>query len=320
MQIISSLRPTFPPPHPARPKLLVVDDEPLNIQVMYQAFSADYQVFMATSGEQALAICRANPPDLILMDIVMSGMDGMEVCARLKADEKTNFIPVIFVTSQTGTHQITQALEPGAVDFISKPVNTAVLRARVKTHLATKFQADFLRALALMDPLTGVFNIRDFEQRLDSEWSRSLRVRSPLSLLILEIDEFEAYSEAGGALAADNGLKQVANILQAHLRRPADMVARYGHSVFACIAPETHCRDALVIANRLLQALRDQAAPSDPSSGMPALSLSAGLATRIEDTTGQAADLFLAAEQQLRLAQSQGGDQVCSQIMPPHTM
>jgi CheY-like chemotaxis protein len=124
-------------------RLLVVDDQPINIQVMYQAFGSDYQVFMATSGEQALTICNNNPPDLILLDIVMPGMDGFEVCKRLKSDEATSHIPIIFVTAHTDAAQETRGLSLGAVDFIAKPVSPPIVLARVRTHLALKATADF---------------------------------------------------------------------------------------------------------------------------------------------------------------------------------
>ena len=147
-----------------KPKLLVVDDQPINIQVMYRCFAGDYQVFMATNGEQALALCKSNPPDLILLDVVMPGVDGYEVCKQLKADSSTQHIPVIFVTAHTDPAQETHGLNLGAVDFIAKPVNPDVVRARVKTHLTLKFQSDLLRRLVFLDGLTGVFNRRYFDQ------------------------------------------------------------------------------------------------------------------------------------------------------------
>ena len=143
-----------------KPKLLVVDDQPINIQVMHQIFADDYQVFMATSGAQALHICQVNPPDLVLLDVVMPQMDGFAVCSWLQAQEETRNIPVIFVTAHNDPAQETHGLSLGAVDFIAKPVNPAVVRARVKTHLTLKFQSDLLRQLVFMDGLTGVFNRR----------------------------------------------------------------------------------------------------------------------------------------------------------------
>ena len=102
-----------------KPRLLVVDDQPINIQVMYQAFAGDYQVFMATNGEQALAICKNNPPDLVLLDVVMPGMDGFEV-ALAEGRRATSHIPVIFVTAHNDASEEAHGLSVGAVDFIAK--------------------------------------------------------------------------------------------------------------------------------------------------------------------------------------------------------
>ena len=130
-----------------RPRLLVVDDQAFNIQILHHIFVDDHDVFMATNGKQALKLCQNNPPDLILLDVVMPDMDGHEVCRRLKADPQTREIPVIFVTGQHDPSEETIGLELGAVDFISKPANPAVVRARVKTHLKLKFQNDVLEQI-----------------------------------------------------------------------------------------------------------------------------------------------------------------------------
>jgi signal transduction histidine kinase/FixJ family two-component response regulator/HPt (histidine-containing phosphotransfer) domain-containing protein len=118
-----------------RATLLIVDDQPLNIEVLYRALSDSYQVLMATGGAQALAMCCESPPDLVLLDVVMPGMDGHEVCARLKADPATRGIPVIFVTSHDDPMQEAHALELGAADFLAKPISPAVVRARVRCHV-----------------------------------------------------------------------------------------------------------------------------------------------------------------------------------------
>ncbi|MFZ6674683.1 response regulator [Undibacterium sp. Xuan67W] len=127
---------------PKRFRLLVVDDQPINIQVIYQIFSVDHDVFMATTGEQALLFCQDTPPDLILLDVLMPDMSGIEVCRRIKANPLTADIPVIFVTGQSNPEEEAIGLSAGGVDFISKPVNALAVRARVKTHLMLKFQAE----------------------------------------------------------------------------------------------------------------------------------------------------------------------------------
>ena len=119
---------------PRKPTLLVVDDQAFNIQILYQIFKADHEVFMATDGAQALALCAERNPDLILLDVVMPGMDGHEVCRQLKANPRTQDIPVIFVTGHNNPEEESLGLQLGAVDFISKPVNASVVRARVHSQ------------------------------------------------------------------------------------------------------------------------------------------------------------------------------------------
>lgn len=120
---------------PRKPILLVVDDQPSNIQVLHQIFKADCEVYMASSGEQALAFCATQLPDLILLDVVMPGIDGHQVCTELKSNPRTRDIPVIFVTGHSNPEDETEGLRLGAVDFISKPVNASVVRARVHMQL-----------------------------------------------------------------------------------------------------------------------------------------------------------------------------------------
>jgi len=127
-----------------RPTVLVVDDQPINIRILFEALSSGYQVLTAAGGAQALQVCLSQRPDLVLLDVVMPGIDGHEVCRQLKADPLTRDIPVIFVTIQGDAHQETLGLELGAVDFITKPVVGAVVRSRVRTHLG------FARSKALL--------------------------------------------------------------------------------------------------------------------------------------------------------------------------
>jgi len=159
-----------------RPRLLVVDDQRANIQALCQAFQADHKLQMATSGEQALALCRSQPPDLILLDVVMPGMDGFEVCRQLKADDATQDIPVIFVTGLHDEEDETRGLDVGGADFISKPINPRIVRARVKTQLTMKRQSDLLRQWVYIDGLTGVCNRRCFDEHLQREWASAMRV------------------------------------------------------------------------------------------------------------------------------------------------
>jgi putative two-component system response regulator len=131
---------------PDRAVILAVDDTPDNLAVLSSLLKDDYRVKVASNGEKALRIAAADtPPDMILLDIMMPGLDGYEVCQRLKADPKTQHIPVIFLTAKTELDAEKKGLELGAVDYITKPISPPIVLARVKTHLKLKATADFLR-------------------------------------------------------------------------------------------------------------------------------------------------------------------------------
>lgn len=298
-----------------KPKLLLVDDQPINIQMMYRCFAGKYQVFMATSGEQAMSLCESNPPDLILLDVVMPGLDGFEVCKRLKADQSTQHIPVIFVTAHTDPTQETYGLSLGAVDFIAKPVNPDVVRARVKTHLTLKFQSDLLRKLVFLDGLTSAFNRRYFDQQICTEWARAARSNTPLSLILLDVDFFKRYNDSYGHQAGDDALRVVASALKSCLRRPADLVARYGGEEFACILPETSYQDALAIADELEHHIRALAIPHKSSEVADVVTISLGLASRVGSSESDVQDLIALADNLLYQAKHSGRGRVCSSVL-----
>ena len=124
------------PAHDQRPRLLLVDDEPTNLQVLRHILQADYRLLFATDGERALQVAREQRPDLVLLDIMMPNMDGYAVCCALKADAATASIPVIFITALDDSQDETAGFDVGGVDYLTKPVSPPVVRARVRTHLS----------------------------------------------------------------------------------------------------------------------------------------------------------------------------------------
>ena len=140
-------------------RILLVDDSPINLKLLGNLLRGMGELFVATNGEMALQVAHDKLPDLILLDVEMPGKNGYEVCHELKQDPLLCEAAVIFVTShQSMDHEI-RALEAGAVDFITKPLNPPVVRARVNTHLTLKQQSDKLRQMANIDGMTGISDI-----------------------------------------------------------------------------------------------------------------------------------------------------------------
>ena len=305
-------------PTPARrPRLLVVDDQPVNIQALYQAFAADHQVLMATTGAQALALCASQQPDLVLLDVVMPGMDGHEVCRQLKSDPATRDIPVIFVTAHNDEAAETQGLDLGAVDFISKPINPKIVRARVRTHLTLKAQADLLRQWVYIDGLTGVYNRRHFDERLAAEWARAMRNSAALSVVLIDVDLFKRYNDRYGHQAGDDCLRRVAAALKAGIRRPGDLAARYGGEEFVCLLPDTDLPGALILARQLGAAVQALQIAHDASAVANVVTVSLGVGSKAGTAQGSAAALLRAADAQLYRAKAEGRNRACGAELGP---
>lgn len=294
------------------PRLLLVDDQPLNIQALHQVFAADCQVLMATAGEPALALAREQQPDLMLLDVQMPGMDGFEVCSRMRAEARLAHIPVIFVTAHQDAESETRALAGGAVDFISKPFNPAVVRARVRTHLTLKLQSDLLRQLAFIDGLTGLHNRRFFDERFEAELQRARRNGTPLALLLADVDFFKLYNDHYGHLAGDDALRGVAVALRTVLKRPGDLVCRFGGEEFAILLPETDMAGAQRVSEQLGEAMRALGC-AHALSAVPGglLSLSLGGAVCVPGARHDCPGLLALADAQLYAAKAQGRARAC---------
>lgn len=298
-----------------RPRLLVVDDQPANVQALYRLFSADHQVLMATTGEQGLRVCVEQQPDLVLLDVVMPGMDGYQVCAMLRADPATRDIPVIFVTGETDDDAQTRGLEAGAVDFIFKPIKPLIVRARARTHLTLKAQSDLLRDWVYIDGLTRIANRRFFEERAAAEWARAVRQGSPMAALMIDVDHFKAFNDAQGHLAGDECLKRVASELKAVLKRPTDLLARYGGEEFVCLLPDTDLDGAMGVAAHMRSALERAAIPHGTSPVSPFVTVSIGACIKPGEVVASIGALLREADAQLYIAKSRGRDRACGGVL-----
>jgi two-component system cell cycle response regulator len=253
-------------------RILVVDDHEDNIELLRARLEArGYEVFGASDGQSALDQVEQLAPDLILLDVMMPKMDGMEVVRRLKANKSLPFIPVIMQTALDSTENKVEGLDAGADDYITKPINFAELEARVNSLLRIqKLQADLaatnvelaaskqqlseandkLRRISLTDGLTGIDNRRCLEDRLHEMWQHSLRLHEPIALIMCDIDKFKSVNDTFGHQAGDSVLKEIAKLLKDEARE-IDRVGRYGGEEFLLILPGTVLDAAVTFAERL---------------------------------------------------------------------
>ncbi|NMH64004.1 diguanylate cyclase [Shewanella salipaludis] len=300
----------------AKGKILIVDDQLINIKILHRLLHTDYELFMANSGEQAIALCREVRPDLLLLDIEMPDMNGYEVCLQLKSDPATAGIVVVFVTAHLDEAMEVRGFQMGAVDFIHKPVNPVITRARVRNQLMLKRQSDQLRAIALTDGLTGIPNRRKFDLDYPDYWGQSRRELQPISLLLLDIDYFKRYNDTYGHQAGDECLRRVAQTIGVGANRPHDLVARYGGEEFICVLPRTDLLGAERVAQHLVQAIRSLAIPHRDSDVAEHVTISVGVASCIPQADAVPETLLALADDALYRAKHKGRNRTSSMDAP----
>ncbi len=307
--------------------ILVVDDDPITIQLLGHILSDLGTLRFATSGEDAVRLARESSPDLMLLDLKMPGMSGLRVCAAFKADPALADVPVLVVTSHAGAELEGILREMGAADFIAKPFDAPLIRARVETHLRGKRMNDERRSIDLTDVQTGAASRRRFDEALEQEWSRARRAGTSLALLMVGVDHFQSFDERYGGPGGEACLQSVAQALKRVSRRPADLVGRYGSDAFVVLLPHTPRGGAEHVAHEVLAAVVALGIAHDPSSVVPSITVSVGVACYDEpsgrgippsgnsrhDVQPQAPcsaiDLVRAADQALASAKHAGGNQ-----------
>jgi diguanylate cyclase (GGDEF)-like protein len=269
--------------------ILIVDDDVTSISMLAQLLESEFDVVFAKSGAQAVELIPEVRPDLILLDVVMPDMDGYSLCTQLKSDIGTASIPIIFITGLQESEAESHGLELGAADYIIKPFNPNVVRARVRNNVELKQARDRLLALAATDGMTGLFNRRAFDVALEREYKRLARMHAPLSLIMLDVDFFKAYNDCYGHVAGDDCLRKIASELSAAMHRPADFVARYGGEEFVCILPETGLSGGIEVVERIQAGIGRLAIPHSGSLVAPTVTVSFGVATGVcvQDLDGE---------------------------------
>ena len=303
-------------------RILVVDDHEDNVEVLRARLEArGYDVRGAMSGQEALDTVAGWWPDLVLLDVMMPDMDGLEVVRRLKADRSLPFIPVIMQTALDSTERMVAGLEAGADDYVTKPINFAELEARVRSLLRIKkLQQDLgererelsqmndkLMHISLTDGLTGVDNRRALEQRLHEMFEHSLRLHEPVACVMCDIDHFKKVNDTYGHAAGDEVLKQFAEILS-HEAREIDRVGRYGGEEFLLLLPGTVLDAAVTFAERVRQ--RVEAHTFSFEGGTLTKTVSLGVASWPHPRINGREEMLKAADDALYVAKEMGRNKV----------
>jgi diguanylate cyclase (GGDEF)-like protein len=252
-----------------RPHILLVDDREENRELLEAILEGEgMRVTSATHGEEGLRLAVADPPDTILLDVAMPGLDGFEVCRRLQDRSETAFVPILFVTAQVlDKESVCKGLSEGAIDYITKPFDPDELTARVRNALRLKEQNDRLRLMALTDPLTGLGNRHIINGRLKSSLARWRRRGEPFGLMIVDIDHFKAVNDTYGHEAGDQVLQRLGALFR-DMARAEDSVGRLGGEEFVILVDHAHRLEAVHAAERLRRRVSMLTVPLDDQIGI----------------------------------------------------
>lgn len=295
-------------------RILVIDDLELTRGLVNKILSErGYEVIEAADGLEGLRKAHEEKPDLIILDVVMPRIDGIETCRMLTSGADTQDIPVVMLTSRTSSSDVKEGMEAGAVDYIKKPFDEVELLARVGSAIKIKDFKDQISVLksklseiTTTDDLTGLKNAGFFWEYFNREVSKFNRIKKPLSIIIFDVDDFKNINDTFGHLAGDRVLQNVADILRGNIRQ-YDLVARYGGEEFVIILVDTDEQEAYEMEEKLRHAVESQKFMEEKKPFY--LSVSAGVATLNENTPEdmhRAIAIFEWADQALYRAKESG--------------
>lgn len=315
-------------------KILLVDDSvSLRRSLSVQLKAQGHDVVEAADAKEALLAFASFRPDLVLLDVVMPGADGYSVARHIREIEAGQWTPIIFLSAKDSETDLWQGIESGGDDYLTKPVSPVVLAAKLRAMQrlramgrrnleiseALRHANAQLRHLSQTDELTGLYNRRGFDEYLLIELRAAQRDKTPLTLMMCDVDFFKPYNDALGHVQGDACLQRMGSILRSVCLRPRDHAARYGGEEFALILPHTPKSGAMTYARGLQAVLRSAHLPhpNSPLSGQ--LTLSGGITTCIPDDAATTESLILRADEALYAAKALGRNRFFSFEMQADT-
>lgn len=236
-------------------KILIIDDSPVQAERLRSILQDDYTIMLANTAEMGLRYAREGSYSLILLDVVMPEMDGFVLLKKLQEEVITQHTPVILITSLNDVENEEHGLTLGAVDYITKPYHPPIVRARVNTHIKLYLYRQQLEQRAMIDPMTGVANRRGYDSCYYKRWQDAVRLKTPISLCMMDIDKFKVYNDTFGHPAGDKVIRAVAGVATDYLRRSTDFFARYGGEEFVAIIQGSGAQEAFTQLTQLRKAV-----------------------------------------------------------------
>ena len=246
-------------------KILIVDDSMVQATQLMAILADEYDVTIAQTAEEGLRHVSSESYSLILLDVVMPGMDGFTLLKKLQEEIITQSIPVILITSLSDVEHEQYGLVLGAVDYISKPFNPLIVRARVNTHIKLYDYRREVELQSMTDQLTGIANRRRYEGYSLEKWHEAIRLKIPFSICMFDIDHFKRYNDTFGHPAGDKVIAAVARTVASRLHRTTDFFARYGGEEFVAISMGDPGEKIFRYLNKIRQAVEDLRIAHDPS-------------------------------------------------------
>jgi diguanylate cyclase (GGDEF)-like protein len=298
-------------------RILVVDDEPISRLVVQAAVDQlGHEWTAAEDGEAAWRCFSQDKPDVLNTDLMMPGVDGLELCRRVRANAQTSYTYIILVTVLSDRQDIVRGMDAGADDYLVKPLQLFDLQARlIAAQRVTDLHAELdrhraqLAHLARHDPLTGLRNRRSLDEDLEVLYARSQRYGRGFALAMCDIDRFKAYNDTHGHQAGDQALRAVAATIAGEVRG-GDGVYRFGGEEFLLVLPEQTPDTALVAVERVRSAVERLAIPQPAAGPGGRLTLSAGIAAFSPGEPTTAQELLQRADAALYRAKSAGRNQL----------
>lgn len=289
-------------------KVLVVDDTRLNINILKDILEQEgFIVFSADNGIDGLGAAKLIRPDAILLDVIMPGMDGFEVCRQLKQDSALAGIPVIMESARTDGYNIKKALEQGAFDYIKKPIDQIEVIARIQSAMRYKALQDKLKEMAMKDGLTGLYNYALLIELFKKELRKQQRNKSDISFAMVDIDYFKAVNDTYGHTSGNVILKSLADILTESVRA-SDIVARYGGEEFSIVLPETDLKSAFILCERIRKQVENTVFKA--GGKLIKITVSIGISSKSCNDTISLEDIIKNADTNLYEAKKKGRNRV----------